>query len=392
MYLSFFGLNCKPFQLTPDPDFFFLSKEHKKTLTYLSYGIKFNQGFILITGEVGIGKTTIIRKVIKELDDDVRLAKVSNTRVTSDQLCALINDDFGLDTSGKDKTRMLRELTDFLIGEYSAGRRCMLFIDEAQNLSADLLEEIRLLSNLETDKSKLLQIVLVGQPELRKTIARPELRQLRQRINISCHLNALTREETESYIFHRLEGAGNRNAASFETGTLDAVYGFSRGIPRLINIVCDFLFLSAFAEGTKAISAPLVKEVIGEMEHEYKYWNSAEPEEKTGPSGDGMQEMLLRLKKLEITASEKRLDRIAEGKIEERISIAEAALNDAAEKLSAEAARLNQVEKGIQGRFNSLEKEMELLRGMLPPEREKPGNGKKAGSHKKTGLWGRIFK
>ncbi|MDA8327203.1 MAG: XrtA-associated ATPase [Nitrospiraceae bacterium] len=387
MYLSFFGLDCKPFQLTPDPDFFFLSKGHKKTLTYLSYGIKFNQGFILVTGEVGIGKTTIIRKVIKELDDDVRLAKVSNTRVSSDQLWALINDDFGLDSAGKDKTRMLRDLTDFLIGEYSGGRRCMLFIDEAQNLSPELLEEVRLISNLETDKSKLLQIVLVGQPELRKTIARPELMQLRQRINISCHLNALSREETEDYIFHRLESAGNRDAATFEAGAIDAVYAFSRGIPRLINIVCDFLFLSAFAEGTKTLSTALVREVIGEMEHECKYWNN-EPDEKAGLPEGGVQEMMLRLKKLEITASEKRLDRIAGVKIEERISIAEAALSDAAEKLSAEAYRLNQVEKSIQDKFHTLEKDMEQLKGILPSKEKKSGKGN---HHKKPGLWSRIL-
>ncbi|MDA8172786.1 MAG: XrtA-associated ATPase [Nitrospiraceae bacterium] len=386
MYLSFFGLDCKPFQLTPDPDFFFLSKGHKKTLTYLSYGIKFNQGFILVTGEVGIGKTTIIRKVIKELDDDVRLAKVSNTRVSSDQLWALINDDFGLDSAGKDKTRMLRDLTDFLIGEYSGGRRCMLFIDEAQNLSPELLEEVRLISNLETDKSKLLQIVLVGQPELRKTIARPELMQLRQRINISCHLNALSREETEDYIFHRLESAGNRDAATFEAGAIDAVYAFSRGIPRLINIVCDFLFLSAFAEGTKTLSTALVREVIGEMEHECKYWNN-EPDEKAGLPEGGVQELMLRLKKLEITASEKRLDRIAGVKIEERISIAEAALSDAAEKLSAEAYRLNQVEKSIQDKFHTLEKDMEQLKGILPSKEKKSGKG----NHKKPGLWSKIL-
>lgn len=386
MYLSFFGLDCKPFQLTPDPDFFFLSKGHKKTLTYLSYGIKFNQGFILVTGEVGIGKTTIIRKVIKELDDDVRLAKVSNTRVSSDQLWALINDDFGLDSAGKDKTRMLRDLTDFLIGEYSGGRRCMLFIDEAQNLSPELLEEVRLISNLETDKSKLLQIVLVGQPELRKTIARPELMQLRQRINISCHLNALSREETEDYIFHRLESAGNRDAATFEAGAIDAVYAFSRGIPRLINIVCDFLFLSAFAEGTKTLSTELVREVIGEMEHECKYWNN-EPDEKAGLPEGGVQELMLRLKKLEITASEKRLDRIAGVKIEERISIAEAALSDAAEKLSSEAYRLNQVEKSIRDKFHTLEKDMEQLKGILPSKGKKSGKG----NHKKPGLWSRIL-
>ena len=384
MYLPFFGLDSKPFQLTPDPEFFFLSKEHKKTLTYLSYGIKFNQGFILVTGEVGIGKTTIIRKVIKELDGDVRLAKVTNTRVSSDQLWALIIEDFGLDAAGKDKTRMLKDLTNFLISEYAAGRRCILFIDEAQNLSPGLLEEIRLMSNLETDKSKLLQIVLVGQPELRQTIAQPEMRQLRQRINISCHLNALSREETEDYIFHRLEGAGNREAASFDSGTMDAIYGFSKGIPRLINIICDFLLLSAFADGTKKLSMALVRDVIGEMELEYKYWSNG-PGEITDPDDGGIQELLIRLKKLEITASEKRPGLIEDDKIGERLSDAEAALNSAAEKMQAGAARLDELEKRIKNRFHAIEKDMERLKGLSLPK------GEKAVSGKKKGLWGKIF-
>ncbi|MDA8091245.1 MAG: XrtA-associated ATPase [Nitrospiraceae bacterium] len=384
MYLSFFGLHSKPFQLLPDPEFFFLSREHKKTLTYLSYGIRFNQGFILITGEVGIGKTTIIRKVIKELDGDVRLAKVTNTRVSSDQLWALINDDFGLDSTGKDKIRMLKDLTNFLVGEYAAGRRCILFIDEAQNLSAGLLEEIRLISNLETDKSKLLQIVLVGQPELRQTIAQPEMRQLRQRINISCHLNALSREETEEYIFHRLESAGNREAATFDSGTMEAIYGFSNGIPRLINIICDFLFLSAFADETKDISTELVKEVIGEMERDYKYWSNG-PAEKADLDEGGMQELLIRIKKLEISASEKSPVRIEDNKLGERISIAESALEDASKKMHAGAARLDQLEKSIQNRFDSMQGEMERLRGISPLK------GKKADNGRKPGLWSKIF-
>ena len=384
MYLSFFGLHSKPFQLLPDPEFFFLSREHKKTLTYLSYGIRFNQGFILITGEVGIGKTTIIRKVIKELDGDVRLAKVTNTRVSSDQLWALINDDFGLDSTGKDKIRMLKDLTNFLVGEYAAGRRCILFIDEAQNLSAGLLEEIRLISNLETDKSKLLQIVLVGQPELRQTIAQPEMRQLRQSINISCHLNALSREETEEYIFHRLESAGNREAATFDSGTMEAIYGFSNGIPRLINIICDFLFLSAFADETKDISTELVKEVIGEMERDYKYWSNG-PAEKADLDEGGMQELLIRIKKLEISASEKSPVRIEDNKLGERISIAESALEDASKKMHAGAARLDQLEKSIQNRFDSMQGEMERLRGISPLK------GKKADNGRKPGLWSKIF-
>ena len=278
MYEKFFELEKKPFELVPNPEFLFLSKSHKKAIVYLDYGLKEHSGFILVTGEVGSGKTTIVRNLLKNLDDTVTLSKVFNTKVTSEQLIAMVNDDFGLDTAHKDKITLLRELTDFLIDQHAAGRWPTLIIDEAQNLSGELLEEVRMLSNLETDTSKLLQIILVGQPELRKTLAQPELRQLRQRISISCHLMPLSRQETEDYIFHRLEIAGNRNAVSFDDGSIDIIYSFSRGIPRLVNIICDFLMLSAIAEETRRMTKELVQEVIGEIEIENAYWNDVTPE------------------------------------------------------------------------------------------------------------------
>ncbi|HOP40290.1 MAG TPA: XrtA-associated ATPase [Geobacteraceae bacterium] len=278
MYEEFFKLEKKPFELVPNPEFLFLSKSHKKAIVYLDYGITDHAGFILVTGEVGSGKTTIVRNLLKNLDDRVTLSKVFNTKVTSEQLIAMVNEDFGLDASRKDKITLLRELTDFLIEQHAVDRWPTLIIDEAQNLSAELLEEVRMLSNLETDTSKLLQIILVGQPELRKTLAQPDLRQLRQRISISCHLAPLSRQETEEYIFHRLEIAGNRNAVIFDEGTIDIIYGFSRGIPRLINIICDFLMLSAFAEETNRMTKDLVQDVIGEIELENAFWNDVTPE------------------------------------------------------------------------------------------------------------------
>jgi len=276
MYEAFYNLRLKPFELVPSPDFLFLSKSHRKALTYLKYGVTEKVGFILLTGEVGSGKTTLIRNLIKGLDTNTVLSKVFNTRVSSEQLISLINEDFGLDARGKDKVTLLRELNDFLIEQYARQYNPILVIDEAQNLSPELLEEVRMLSNLETDDAKLLQIILVGQPELKKVLARPELRQLRQRISISCHIQPITRAETEEYIFHRLEVAGNRDAVVFENGTFDAVYSFSRGIPRLINIVCDFLMLAAFVEETRRISSDLVKEVIGELEMENRYWQDSD--------------------------------------------------------------------------------------------------------------------
>ena len=240
MYTTFFGLTCNPFQLTPDPEFLFLGKDHKKALTYVTYGISAGTGFILVTGEVGTGKTTLLRKILKELNKDIKVARVNNTLVSSEQLIAMISDDFGIETQGKDKTRLLRELTDFIISQYAQGFRTTLIIDEAQNLSPELLEEVRLLSNLETDKNKLLQIILAGQPELKQTLAVPKLRQLRQRISISCHINPLGRDEIEEYIFHRLGIAGNRSAVTFLEGAVDLLHDATHGVPRLINIFCDF--------------------------------------------------------------------------------------------------------------------------------------------------------
>jgi len=215
---------------------------------------------------------------MKGLKKDIIFSLINNTRLTSGELISMINNDFGLDIKNKDKAQLLSNLTDFLIDQYGKGRKSILIIDEAQNLSPDILEEIRLLSNLETDKSKLLQIILVGQPELRKVIAQPNLRALRQRTNISCHIYPLLRNETEEYLFHRLEIAGNREAVSFQDGTIDLIHNFARGIPRLINIVCDFLLLSAFVDNTQEISLDMAKEVINDLEKENRYWQDETPQ------------------------------------------------------------------------------------------------------------------
>lgn len=299
MYTAFFNLTCNPFQLTPDPEFLFLSREHKKALTYLRYGISSNTGFILVTGEIGTGKTTLIRQLLKELKKDIKVARVNNTLVNSEQLISMINDDFGIETKGKDKTEMLRDLSDFIIRQYAQGFRTALIIDEAQNLSSKLLEEIRLLSNLETDKAKLLQIILAGQPELKQNLAVPELRQLRQRINISCHINPLGRDETEEYIRHRLEIAGNRAAVTFLDGALDDIYSLTRGIPRLINIFCDFLLLAAFTEETKEISASLIKEVAEDLDSENRYWTDTVRKRDDTVTAKPLQSIVRRLDNLE---------------------------------------------------------------------------------------------
>lgn len=277
MYRSFFNLTCKPFDLVPNPDFIFLSKTHKKAISYLDYGIRERVGFILLTGEVGSGKTTIIRELINQHHERVILAKVFNTKVNSEQLLSMINDDFDLPVQGKDKIELLRDLNHFLVEQYGKGNRPLLIIDEAQNLTLDTLEEIRMLSNLETSDSKLLQIILVGQPELRTLLARPELRQLRQRINIQCNLVPLNRQEVEEYIFHRLQVAGNGDALSFSPQALDLLFIYCCGIPRLINILCDFLLLAAFAEEVRDVNEEMIRDIAGDLDFENYYWAEEQP-------------------------------------------------------------------------------------------------------------------
>lgn len=264
MYEAFFGLAVKPFELVPNPQFMYLSRSHRKALNYLKYGLRERAGFILLTGEVGSGKTTIIRDIIAGMESDVVLAMIFNTKVTNKQILAMINEDFGLPVAGRDKVALLRELNDFLVDMHAQQKHPVVIIDEAQNLSVAALEEIRLLSNLEANNAKLLQIVMVGQPELKDTITRHELRQLRQRINVHCHLDPLSRDEIEDYVFHRLELAGNRQAVTWGEGTFDALYRYSHGIPRLINVFCDFILLAAFVDNTRDLSLELVEEVLGD--------------------------------------------------------------------------------------------------------------------------------
>ncbi len=281
MYEAFFHLKLKPFELVPNPAFLYLSKTHKKAIHYLQYGIQERTGFILLTGEVGSGKTTLISDLTRQLAQNVTLAKVFNTKVSSEQLLAMINDDFGLDVKGKDKIMLLKDLNAFLIEQHSRRRNSVLIIDEAQNLKADLLEEIRMLSNLETNTSKLLQIVLVGQPELREILAAPGLRQLRQRIGISCSIEPLDRDDTLNYIQHRLEIAGDRDAVAFVNGSIEAIHKYCKGIPRLINILCDFLLLAAFNEETKGVDSAMVNEIANDLDFEKLYWGGNGTASKT---------------------------------------------------------------------------------------------------------------
>ncbi len=280
MYEAFFEFKTKPFELLPNPDFLYMSRTHKRAMHYLQYGIQERAGFILLTGEVGSGKTTLISDLVSRLAGNVILARVFNTKVNSEQLIAMINDDFGLDVKDKDKVSLYKDLNDFLIEQHARKLNAVLIIDEAQNLKPDLLEEIRMLSNLETNTAKLLQIVLVGQPELREVLSSPNLRQLRQRISINCRINPLPKEETREYILHRLNVAGNRNAVRFTDESIDLVYLHSKGIPRLVNIMCDFLLLTAYIEKTREIDAQMVNDIVQDLDFDILYWGADDSESK----------------------------------------------------------------------------------------------------------------
>src|SRR5918992_2341743 len=266
MYCPFFGLQEKPFSVTPDPRFLFLSPSHQEALGHLLYGIEERKGFIAVTGEVGTGKTLLCRALLDRLGRQVQTALIFNSFLSEMELLRSINEDFGISQGGVTRKELIDLLNQYLIGEFSAGRNAVLIIDEAQNLAPPVLEQIRMLSNLETERGKLLQIVLVGQPELRKQLARPDLRQLNQRIAIRYHLQPFNRQATEDYIKHRLVVAGSHGSVKFSRGAMSSLFRRSVGIPRKINLLCDRAMLSAYVGGSRLIKSKHIRQAWLELE------------------------------------------------------------------------------------------------------------------------------
>ena len=247
MYQSYYGFKEMPFNITPDPKFLFLSPTHQEALQHLKFGVREHKGFIVLIGEVGCGKTTLCRRFLNELDPEhYDTALILNPRVTETQMLKAILGELGETKLARSQVDLVSQMNRVLLDRIHKGRDIVLIIDEAQNLSFEVLEQIRLLSNLETDKQKLLQIVLMGQPELKEVLARQELRQLRQRILVHYELNALTQSDMTHYIQHRLTLAGGTGRPSFTPWALRAIHRASRGIPRIVNNLCDKAMLSAF--------------------------------------------------------------------------------------------------------------------------------------------------
>jgi general secretion pathway protein A len=265
MYKTFFAFRERPFKLVPDPEYYYLSKSHEEAMAHLTYALTQGDGFVEITGEVGTGKTMMCRVFLENLDEQTEAAYIFNPRLSPRQLLKTINAEFGIASDADDSKDLIDALNEYLMQKRVEGKRVILLIDEAQNLPRNVMEQLRLLSNLETNKSKLLQIILVGQPELGEALDAHELRQLSQRITLSCHLSPLTYTEVREYIEHRIHIASIRSPVQFTASAYRKIFRYSGGIPRLINIACDRALLAAFGRNQKKITGRIARNAIREL-------------------------------------------------------------------------------------------------------------------------------
>lgn len=261
MYTEHFELTNKPFNLVPDPTFLYLSPNHRKALTMLEYGLMSHAGFTVVTGEIGAGKTTLIRALLSKIEDDCVIGLINNTHESFGELMTWVLDSLEIDSTATDNSGRYRDYINFVVEQHAQGRRVVLIVDEAQNLTVQALEELRLLSNVNIDSDIFLQLVLTGQPELIEKLNRPELIQFAQRIGVEFHLKALSYPETQNYIEYRLEVAGAKRKI-FSNEACAVIYCYSEGIPRRINNLCDFALVYAFAEDKQVVDVPLLLEMI----------------------------------------------------------------------------------------------------------------------------------
>jgi general secretion pathway protein A len=266
VYLDYYRMKHAPFDITPNPSFLFYSSKHREAFNHLLYGIRERKGFVQLTGEVGAGKTTLCRALLDQLDPHFSTALILNPALSADELMQEIATEFGLNVRGENRRETIAAISEFLLRQLEYGKETVLIIDEAQNLTEDLLEQVRLLSNIETDDRKLLQIILMGQPELRDRLNSPRLKQLRQRITVRYHLPPLSRVEVAQYIQHRLQVSGANGLSGFTSPAVWRVFNYSGGIPRLVNAVCDKALLSGFVQSRERINYAMVGRAIRELE------------------------------------------------------------------------------------------------------------------------------
>ena len=270
MFESHFGLRAAPFQLAPDPDFLFGSRGHRQALSYLKYGVAQQEGFIVVTGEVGAGKTTTVRALLQSLDPaNIIAAQIVNTQVNDSELLSAICTAFRIQKQGESKSQLIATLEAFFLATAARGRRALLIVDEAQNLGPREVEELRMLSNFQLGNRALLQSFLVGQPELRATLGSPAMAQFRQRVIASCHLGNLSADETAAYVLHRLKHAGHVGEPIFDAASLAAVHAATAGVPRRINLLCTRALLSAYLESETTVTAAKVASLALDLDNEF---------------------------------------------------------------------------------------------------------------------------
>ncbi|HRP94693.1 MAG TPA: XrtA-associated ATPase [Rhodocyclaceae bacterium] len=347
MYESFFKFRAKPFQLNPDPAFYFGSRGHRRAMAYLEYGLHQNEGFIVVTGEVGAGKTTLLRNLIEHLDPaKVVAANLVSTQVDENDILRMVAAAFGVPSRSLDKAGLLLALETFFVSLAASGKRALLIVDEAQNLSQQAVEELRMLSNFQLQDHALLQSFLVGQPEFRDMMQGTQLQQLRQRVIASYHLGPMDCEETRSYIEHRLGHVGWQNDPAFDDDAFGVIYGFTGGVPRRINSLCDRLLLAAFLSDRHRVREADVQEVVAELRQEFEGGSAMRVNARGPKSSDAR--ALTAIEGVAIDASRLRVSpRLAD-------EVADMASNHDLRRLEARLAALEQSTAAIVHALNEL--------------------------------------
>ena len=384
MYTKFFGFKRRPFILSPDPDFLYLSKVHDLALTHLEYGIVHNVGFLALTGDVGAGKTTLLNYLFEKVKDSLDIGMLFNTNLGPQEFLEMLVKEFELSSPTKSKSDLLETLSEHFLEQHVKGERCVIMVDEAQNLSLETFEELRMLSNLEIGNDFLLQIILVGQPQLRDRLAHPSLSQLAQRISVYFHLSSLPMEEVKNYIDHRLKVAGyNSSNSIFGRETIQYIAELSRGIPRIINSICDASLTYAFADEVKVISKEMVKKVINDNELLLAFSKDLEDGKKNGEPPVEAGASLPASMDPDVKTMLPRIYGRLEG-LEMRINEVESAEKDKLvgvlqEMLAKEHERNLGLEQRIAVfgyKYKELEKELQVLRGSTKKKEYKKKNGR----------------